>query len=88
MSKRRVELMPSSSKTKHKTIDYGTITEIRDTCVIAVFSGASQLIPTYRFIKEDDKANLCIGAKVKVNRYFSDSTRKRLLAYNAELTSE
>lgn len=88
MSKKRVELMPSDLKTKPTTIEYGTITEIRDTCVIAVVSDVSQLIPTYRFIKEDDKANLCIGAKVKVNRYFSDSTRKRLLAYNAELTSE
>lgn len=87
MSKKRVELMPSGSKTK-PTIEYGIITEIRDTYVIAVFSGASQLIPTYRFIKENDKANLCIGAKVKVNCYFSDSTRKRLLAYNVELTSE
>ena len=88
MSKKRVELMPSDLKTKPTTIEYGTITEFRDTCVIAVVSDVSQLIPTYRFIKEDDKENLCIGAKVKVNRYFSDSTRKRLLAYNAELTSE
>lgn len=87
MSKRRVELMPSDSSSEPTTVDYGTITEIRDSCVVAEFSGASQLIPTYRFIKEDDKANLCIGAKVKVNRYYNP-TRKRLLAYNAELTSE
>ena len=88
MPKKKVALMPNNLKIKPTTIEYGTITEIRDTCVIAVFSDASQLIPIYRFIKEDDKANLYIGTKVKVDRYFSDSTRKRLLAYNAELASE
>lgn len=69
-------------------IDYGTITEIRDDCVMALFDGTTRLIPKYRFIKEDDKTNLCIGAEVKRNRYFSDLTRKKLLAYNVELTSE
>ena len=85
MSRKRVELLPNGSKNEPTTIDYGKITEIRDDCVIADFSGASQLIPIYRFINENDKANLCIGSKVKVNRYFSDSTRKKLLAYNATL---
>lgn len=88
MSKKRIELLPNNSKSEPTTIDYGTITQIRDDCVIALFDGAAQLIPKYRFIKEDDKTNLCIGAKVKVNRYFSDLSRKKLLTYNAELTSE
>ncbi len=88
MSNKKVELMPSDSSIKPTTVSYGTITEIRDNSVIAEFSGASQLIPISRFIKEDDKANLCVGAKVKVNRYYSKPTSKRLLAYNAELTTE
>ena len=37
----------------------------------------------YNFIKESDKAKLYVGAKIKVNWYFSIS--KKLLAYNAEL---
>lgn len=88
MSKKKVELVPSDPSIKQRTVSYGTITEIRDTSVIAEISGASQLIPIYRFMKEDDKANLCVGAKVKVNRYYSNPTSKRLLAYNAELTTE
>ena len=80
--------MLSDSNAEPTIIEYGTITEVRDTCVIAVFFEASRLIPKYRFIKEDDKANLCIGSKVKVNHYFSDTRKKVLLAYNAELTSE
>lgn len=91
MSKKKIELVPSDPSIKPKTVTYGTITEIRDTSVIAEMSdasGASQLIPIYRFMKEDDKANLCVGAKVKVNRYYSNSTSKRFLAYNAELTTE
>lgn len=84
MSKKRVELMPINPKMP-TTVDKGIITEIRDTCVIAVFDGALQLIPIYRFIKEDDKTKLSIGAKIKVNRYYTDSTRKKLLAYNVEL---
>lgn len=84
----KVELMPSTPSIKPTTVSYGTITEIRDNCVIAESSDASQLIPIYRFIKEDDKAKLCVGAKVKVNRYYSNPASKRLLSYNAELTTE
>ncbi len=86
-SKRKVELMPKDSNIQPTTVDYGKITEVRDYCVIAKFSsGASQLVPIYRFIKENDKANLCVGAKIKINRYYSNP--KKLLAYNAELTTE
>ncbi len=88
MSKKRIEVLPYCLKSEPTTIVYGIITKIQDDCVLASFDGASQLIPKYRFIKEDDKEKLCIGAKVKVNRYFSDLSRKKLLAYNAELTSE
>lgn len=87
MSKKKIELMPADPSIKPRTVSYGTITEIRDNCVITNMSGASRLIPIYRFIKEDDKTNLCVGAKVKVNHY-SNPTSKRLLAYNAELTTE
>ena len=86
--KRRIELLPNNSKSEPTTVEYGIITQVRADCVIALFNGATQLIPKYRFIKEDDKTNLCIGAKVKVNNYYSDLYRKKLLAYNAELTSE
>lgn len=88
MSKKKVELMPSDPSTEPTIVSYGTITEIRDNSVIAEISGASQLIPIYRFIKEYDKANLCVGVKLKVNHYYSNPTSKRLLAYNAELTTE
>ena len=89
MSKKRVELLPNGSQCEPTYITYGKIIEIRDDYVIIAlfYSWAEQLIPKYRFIKEDDKKSLRIGAKVKVNRYFNDS-RKELLAYNAELTSE
>jgi len=89
MSKRRIELLPNNSNSEPTTSYYGTIKQIKDDCVIVKYShgAAEQLIPKYRFIKEDDKTNLCIGARVKVNHYFSDATRKKLLAYNAELTS-
>lgn len=88
MSKKKVELMPSDSSIKPTTVSHGIITEIRDTCVIVKISGASKLIPIYRFMKEEDKANLYVGAKVNINYYFSNLERKRLLAYNAELTTE
>ena len=89
MSKRRIELLPNNSNSEPTIINYGTIKQIKDDCVIVKYShGTEQLIPKYRFIKEDDKTNLCIGARVKVNSYFSDAIRKKLLAYNAELTSE
>lgn len=88
MSKKKVELTPSDLSIKPTMVEYLTITEVRDDCVIADFHSAAQLIPIYRFIKEDDKANLCVGAKVKINYYYSNLTRKKLLAYNAELTTE
>jgi len=83
MSRKKVEIMPSDSSLK-PTIIYGTIKEIRDNCVILEVLRASQLIPMYRFIKEDDIANLYVGLKVKV-KYYYNPTNKRLLAYNAEI---
>ncbi len=87
MSKKKVELMPSDSSIK-PIVSYGTITEVRKSCVIVDMSGTPQLIPLYRFIKEDDLVNLSVGAEVKVNRYFSNLAKHKLLAYNAELTNE
>ena len=83
MSKKKIQLIPNDSIVQPTTIEEGRITEVRNDCVIAEFSGASQLLPIYRFIKESDRAKLCVGAKIKVNRYFSNS--KKILAYNAEL---
>ncbi len=82
MSKKKVELIPNDSTIQPKW-DVGKVTEVRDDCVIAKFHNASQVLPIYRFIKESDKAKLYVGAKIKVNWYFSIS--KKLLAYNAEL---
>lgn len=87
MSKKKVELMPNDSNTKPTKVDYGVITEIRDDCVIVIINVAQKLIPMHRFIKESDKANLYVDAKVKINYYFNQSGKK-LLAYNAELTTE
>ncbi len=85
MSKRKVEVIPSSSNIVSTTVLHTKITEVQEDFVIVEISGAKQLIPVYRFIKESDKANLFVGASVKLNYYYGDSSKKRLLAYNAEL---
>lgn len=91
MSKKKVELMPSDSSIK-PIVSYARIREVREDCVIVVdITGAAQLIPLYRFLKEDDIDNLSVGAEVKINHYFSNPpkpTKRKHLAYNAELTSE
>lgn len=89
MSKRRIELLPNNSNSEPTSFVYGEIIRICDDGVVIQHNnGVTQFIPKYRFIKEEDKTNLCLGAMVKVNNYFKDATRKKLLAYNAELTSE
>ena len=88
MSKKKVKLTLNNPSINPTIVNYGIITEIRKSCVIVDIANAVQLIPIYRFIIEHDKANLYVGAKVKVNLYYSSNQAcKRLLAYNAELTN-
>ena len=86
MSKKKIPHIPNDSTVKTTNIQEGRITEVRNDCVIAEFFGASQLLPINRFVKESDSAKLCVGAKIKVNRYFSNS--KKIIAYNAELLTD
>lgn len=50
MSKRKVEIIPSSSNLVSTTVIHAKITEVRENYVIVKISGAKQLIPVYRFI--------------------------------------